>query len=105
VPAEPLPPAPPAPVPAVPVPTEPAQATPTPAVPAGPPGFLVVEATPWGKLYIDGKSHGDIEGPSKRISLSPGAHEVRLVNKKAKTWTVSIESGKLKQLKHNFITD
>jgi serine/threonine protein kinase len=76
-----------------------------PVVPAGPPGFVVVEATPWGKLYIDGKSHGDVEGTSKRISLPPGNHEVRLVNKKSKTWTVTIESGKTRPLKYNFITD
>ncbi|MGO9764908.1 MAG: serine/threonine-protein kinase [Myxococcaceae bacterium] len=80
---------------------------PAPAPPARPepPGFLVVEATPWGKLFIDGKSQGDIEGASKRIPLSPGSHEVRLVNRKEKRWTVTIESGKTRPLKHNFITD
>ena len=94
-------------MPAPPVRPEPAaaEAAPAPLVPAGPPGFVVVEATPWGKLYIDGKSHGDIEGTSKRIPLSPGNHEVRLVNKKSKTWTVNIESGKTRPLKYNFITD
>lgn len=101
--AEPL--APPAPLPALPARPEPAEAAPAAAVRVGPPGFVVVEATPWGKLYVDGKSHGDIEGASKRIPLSPGTHEVRLVNKTTKSWTVSIESGKTRQLKHNFITD
>jgi serine/threonine protein kinase len=98
---------PPAPVPAPPVRPQPAaaEAAPAPVVPVGPPGFLVVEATPWGRLFIDGKSHGDIEGASKRISLPPGNHDIRLVNKKPKTWTVTIESGKLKTLKYNFITD
>ena len=76
-----------------------------PAAQAGPPGFLVVEATPWGKLYIDGKPHGDIEGVSKRISLPPGTHEVRLVNRKTHGWTVTIESGKTHTVKHNFITE
>ena len=80
-------------------------APPAAAVIAGPPGFLVVEATPWGKLYIDGKPRGDVEGTSKRISLLPGNHDVRLVNKTTKTWPVNIESGKTKSLKHNFITD
>jgi eukaryotic-like serine/threonine-protein kinase len=85
---------------------EPVATEPPPAqVPAGPPGFLVVEATPWGKLYIDGKSRGDIEGASKRISLPPGAHEVRLVNRKAKTWTVTIDSGKTHTVKYNFINE
>jgi eukaryotic-like serine/threonine-protein kinase len=101
-PVEPTPPLPaPAPAPRVEAPAAEA----APSVPAGPPGFVVVEATPWGKLYIDGKSHGDVEGTSKRIPLSPGTHEVRLVNKKSKTWTVTIESGKTRPLKYNFITD
>jgi eukaryotic-like serine/threonine-protein kinase len=80
-------------------------AAPSPPAPVGPPGFLTVEATPWGKLIIDGKSYGDIEGVSKRIPLSPGSHEVRLVNRKTKSWPVTIESGKTRQLKYNFITD
>ncbi len=106
----PTPPAAPAPAPAPPVQAAPPPApAPAPAPPpptqVGPPGFLTVEATPWGKLVIDGKSYGDIEGVSKRISLSPGPHEVRLVNRKTKSWTVPIESGKTRQLKYNFITD
>lgn len=97
----------PAPVPPAPViHAEPAEvATPAAPVVPGPSGFIVVEATPWGKLYIDGKSHGDVEGVSKRIALSPGNHEVRLVNKTTKSWTVTVESGKTRPLKHNFITD
>jgi hypothetical protein len=78
-----------------------------PAVPVGPPGFLLVEATPWGTLLIDGKSHGPVEG-SKRVQLPPGTHEVKLVNppKKSKTWTVTIESGKTtKPYKYNFISE
>ncbi len=97
-----------APPPSVPTRAEPVaseQPPPQPAAPVGPPGFLVVEATPWGKLYIDGKPRGDIEGASKRISLPPGAHEVRLVNRKAKTWVVTIDSGKLHTVKYNFITE
>jgi len=82
----------------------PPAAAPTPS-PAEAPGFVVVEATPWGKLLIDGKSHGDIEGPSKRIALSPGVHDIRLVNRKTKKWNVTIESGKTQSLKYNFITD
>jgi serine/threonine protein kinase len=72
--------------------------------PTGPPGYLVVEATPWGKLTIDGKSYGDVEG-SRRISLPPGHHEVKLVNRKTKLWTVTIESGKTHSVKGNFISD
>jgi len=88
----------------LPAPTPPAEET-VPAPHAGPPGFLVVEATPWGKLTIDGKGYGDIEGTSKPYRLAAGNHEVRLVNRKAKVWTVTIESGKTKTLKHNFISE
>ena len=101
VPAEPVRPAP-APAPAeaaVPPPPAPASAH------AGPPGFLVVEATPWGKLSVDGKPYGDIEGTSRPLRLAPGTHEVRLVNRKTRVWTVTIESGKTRTLKHNFISE
>jgi eukaryotic-like serine/threonine-protein kinase len=103
VPARPEPPAP----PAAPEATPAASAATPLATPTrvGPPGYLVVEATPWGKLFVDGKPYGDIEGASKHIPLSPGAHEVRLVNRKSKSWTITIESGKVKPLKHNFMTD
>jgi serine/threonine protein kinase len=86
---------------------EPAVAPPTPpaAAHAGPPGFLVVEATPWGRLSVDGKPYGDIEGASRPVRLAPGTHEVRLVNRKVKIWTVTIESGKTRTLKHNFISE
>ena len=96
----------PAPTPA-PAAVEPAVAAPAPPATAhaGPPGFLVVEATPWGKLTVDGKPYGDIEGASKPLRLAPGTHEVRLVNRKAKVWTVTIESGKTRTLKHNFISE
>jgi serine/threonine-protein kinase len=89
-----------------PVRTEPASETatvPAPAI-AGPPGFLVVEATPWGKLFIDGKSHGDVEG-SRRISLPPGTYEVKVVNRKAKGGPVTIVSGKTHTVKYNFINE
>ncbi|MGO9828538.1 MAG: hypothetical protein ACLPJH_00235 [Myxococcaceae bacterium] len=64
-------------------------------------GFLLLEVTPWGKLFIDGKMRADVEG-AKRISLSPGVHEVRLVNKKCVAWTVTIESGKTRTLTYSF---
>jgi eukaryotic-like serine/threonine-protein kinase len=96
----------PTPVPAAPAPIH-AEPVAAPAVPVGPPGFLLVEATPWGTLLIDGKSHGAVEG-SKRVQLPPGTHEVKLVNppRKSKTWTVTIESGKTtKPYKYNFISE
>ena len=75
------------------------------AVPPGPPGFLVVKAQPWGKLFVDGKFAGDVEG-SRRFPLAPGSHILRLVNgKKARPWTVEIESGKTVTREHSFLED
>src|SRR5262249_14910595 len=79
-----------------------AEATPTPAVV---PGFLVVKAKPWGKLVVDDKVAGDVEG-IRRFSLPPGTHTLRLMNgKKLKTWTVEIESGKTAFREGNFLEE
>jgi hypothetical protein len=75
------------------------------APPAAPPGFLVVKAQPWGKLFVDGKFAGDVEG-SRRFPLAPGSHMVRLINgKKARPWTVEIESGKTVLREHSFLEE
>src|SRR5262249_10286527 len=88
-----------------PVPPEPPRAD-APAAPPAAPGFLQVKAQPWGKLYVDGKFIGDIEGVSRRIALTPGAHTVRLLNgKKSRSWNVEIESGKTEGRQHSFLED
>ncbi|HZW89623.1 MAG TPA: serine/threonine-protein kinase [Myxococcaceae bacterium] len=84
-----------------PVPPQPPQAVAPPAAP----GFLVVKAQPWGKLYVDGKYVTDVEGV-RRFPLAPGSHILRLVNgKKAHPWTVEIESGKTVTREHSFLED
>jgi hypothetical protein len=76
-----------------------------PATPPAAPGFLVVKAQPWGKLFVDGKAFGDVEG-SRRVTLAPGSHTVRLVNgKKVRPWTVEIESGKTVSREHSFLEE
>ena len=101
-----------------PVPTQPVTAPvpPLPAVgarapsppqppPTAAPGFLVVKAQPWGKLFVDGKFAGDVEG-SRRFPLAPGSHMLRLVNgKKVRPWTVEIETGKTVTREHSFLED
>jgi serine/threonine-protein kinase len=73
--------------------------------PAAAPGFLQMKAQPWGKLYIDGKFAGDVEGV-RRFPLAPGSHTVRLINgKKARSWDVDIQSGKTEPRQHSFIED
>jgi len=84
----------------------PAPPPPPPALtPPAPPGFLVVKAQPWGKLYVDGKFAGDVEG-SRRFPLAPGSHILRLVNgKKTFPWTVEVESGKTVTREHSFLEE
>jgi serine/threonine-protein kinase len=102
----PMPPAPaPAPVTRAPVPPQPPRLETAPPAPAAAPGFLVVKAQPWGKLFVDGKFAGDVEG-SRRFTLATGAHTLRLVNgKKARPWTVEIESGKTTTREHSFLEE
>jgi hypothetical protein len=89
--------------PAVPVPPVARQEPPAP--PAAAPGFLVVKAQPWGKLYVDERFAGDVEG-SKTLPLAPGSHKVRLMNgKKSWPWTVEIESGKTVRREHSFLEE
>jgi len=97
----PVPPAPDGKLAAPPAPPRPQEA----AIPPASPGFLQVKAQPWGRLFVDGKFAGDVEGV-KRFPLAPGSHTVRLVNgKKAKPWTVEIESGKTEVRQHSFIEE
>ena len=88
----------------LPAPPQPPRAE-SPAAPAGPPGYLVVKAQPWGKLYVDGKFAGDVEG-TRRFPLAPGSHTVRLVNgRKAQPWNVEIAPGKTVTREHSFLED
>ena len=65
----------------------------------------MVKAQPWGRLFVDGKFAGDVEGV-RRFTLAPGTHTLRLMNgKKARAWTVEIESGKPITREHSFLED
>ena len=99
------PPAPPrAPEAQAPTPPQPPRADAT-ATPPASPGFLVVKAQPWGRLFLDGKPAGDVEG-TRRFTLAPGSHTLRLVNgKKTRAWTVEIESGKTVSREHSFLEE
>jgi serine/threonine-protein kinase len=105
----PVPPAPPAltPPPAVAIPAPPQAPRQEPPAPqAAAPGFLVVKAQPWGKLFLDDKFVGDVEGVSRSFKLAPGTHTVRLINgKKSRPWTVEIESGKTAFRTHSFLEE
>lgn len=64
------------------------------AVPAEP-GLLDVNATPWAKVYIDGRYIGDT--PIKSHSLPAGSHKIRLSNPRLeqdKNGRITIRAGK-----------
>ena len=48
-----------------------------PSRPAAAPGRLFVNATPWGEVYVDGVLIGNT--PQAGVSISPGAHRLRIV--------------------------
>ena len=77
-----------------------------PAPAAGPPGFLVISARPWGKVFVDDKFLGDVEG-SRRFSVPAGLHEVRLTNgrKVRNLPPVEVKPGKSTPLSHSFLDD
>jgi serine/threonine-protein kinase len=93
------------PAPEVRVPAAPQPPRAEPATPPAAPGFVMMTVKPWGKLFVDGKFAGDVEG-SRRFTLAPGTHTLRLaLGKKAQTWTVEIESGKTVHKEHSFLED
>jgi len=47
------------------------------APPTGPPGTLVLTVSPWGEVFIDGKSYGEQVGRSE-YPLPPGTHQVEV---------------------------
>jgi Protein kinase domain/PEGA domain len=70
---------------------------PSPAAPPGPsstrPGRLFVNATPWGRIYVDGVLAGNT--PKGAISVKPGTHRVRVVREGFAPFedTIRVESG------------
>jgi len=89
----------------VPAPSPPPAATATARTAAVAPGFLLVTAQPWGKLFVDGKFVADVEEP-RQVPLPPGTHTVRVQNgKKSRSWTLDIESGRTQSRRAMFIEE
>ncbi|PWF54648.1 PEGA domain-containing protein, partial [Massilia glaciei] len=95
----------PAPAPAVPAPA--ASAAVPDAAPAAPAAELSANYTlaikPWGTVYVDGKERG-VTPPLKRLALSAGKHQIRVVNPNFPTFTmnVNITSKKGGTVAHDF---
>ena len=73
-----------------------AAAAPAPA-PVGEPGFVTVNAYPWGAVFVDGKRVAETT-PVYRLALPPGVHRIHVYNpdRKARspTRTVDVRAGK-----------
>jgi hypothetical protein len=58
------------------------------------PGYLDINSNPWVKVIIDGKQRG--ETPLEDIMLSPGRHQLRLINSQfqiSRTYIIHIKAG------------
>ncbi|MGC9042775.1 MAG: protein kinase domain-containing protein [Myxococcota bacterium] len=60
-------------------------------------GFLSVNSTPWGEVYIDGKPIGQTT-PLKRFQIKPGKYSIKIhytgLNKFSESRTVTVKAGK-----------
>lgn len=84
----------PAPVAAPRVAAAPRAAAPAPAAASGSKGTLRVNSRPWSQVFVDGKLLGNT--PQMAIQLSPGNHNVKLINQPmglTKTFSVSVKAG------------
>ena len=60
----------------------------------------------WGKLFVDEKFLGDVEG-SRRFTVPSGVHDIRLTNgRRAKAWPqTEVKPGKSLSLQHSFLDE
>lgn len=65
---------------------------------SSPPGFLFVNASPWGQLYVDGQLIGNT--PKANISLAPGSHTIRVLREGYRPFerAIQVETGQALRL-------
>lgn len=65
--------------------------------------ILILAISPWGEVYVDGKSVG-VSPPLTMLQLEPGKHQVEIRNPALEPYrrTVNLESGKPLKIKHKF---
>jgi hypothetical protein len=77
----------------VPAPPQPAVARPRARQPAAPPaatpGYITVNADPYGELYVDGVDVGPT--PVVRYAVPPGVHTIKVVREGYKTVTEKVQ--------------
>jgi class 3 adenylate cyclase len=85
-------------------PAPPAQTTPpAPAKPAGPTALVVLAISPWGEVYVNGKSMG-VSPPLQEIELPKGKHRIVVRNGSFKPFEEDFELGSNEtvRIKHKF---
>jgi serine/threonine-protein kinase len=87
---------------------EPSEPVATPAQPpapkpAGPTAFLSLAISPWGEVFVDGKSAG-VSPPLTELELSAGKHRIEIRNGAFKPYQEDIELGSNQtfRIKHSF---
>ena len=86
--------------PAVALATEPALAPPPPPAKTA---TLVLDVSPWGEIYVDGKLHGTTP-PVKTVDLPPGRHRIELRNSAKPHYVIytTLEPGDVRRIRHQF---
>jgi hypothetical protein len=79
----------------------PAEAT-APIAPAEP-GVVAFAISPWGEIFVDGKSQG-VSPPLQQLQLSPGRHRVEVRNSSftPHVQIVEVKSGERIRIRHRF---
>lgn len=59
------------------------------------PGTLIVRATPWAELFIDGRAYGEVAEAQRRVELPAGKHKVEFRHPMTtRTFVLTISAGK-----------
>ncbi|MBI5589271.1 MAG: PEGA domain-containing protein [Deltaproteobacteria bacterium] len=66
-------------------------------------GIIQFAITPWGEVFVDGKSHG-ASPPFTSLSVAPGKHVIEIINSAFPPFsqTIEIESDELLKFSHKF---
>jgi len=67
------------------------------------PATVALAVSPWGEVFVDGKSKG-VSPPLAKLQLAPGKHRIDIKNAGAKPYTkeVDLQDGETIRLKHKF---
>jgi class 3 adenylate cyclase len=75
----------------------------TPKAPAGPTALVMFAISPWGEIFLDGKSVG-VSPPLSELELAPGHHRIEIRNGSFKPYleTFELEANQTVRIKYKF---